>query len=98
LISLLSGILTIYNWGVVCTLLFFLFAIGRFYEEKSGNRSFYQLFLIPAGLFALAAIEYARLVPLISGDLWGDLLRFIGGVVLGGAGFFLLRLMIGGRS
>jgi hypothetical protein len=98
LISLISGILTIYNWGVVCTLLFFLFAIGRFYEEKSGHHSYYRLFLIPVGLFALAAIEYARLAPLISGDILGDLLRFVGGVVLGGAGFFLLRLMIGGRS
>jgi hypothetical protein len=97
LISLISGILTIYSWGVICTLLFFLFAIGRFYEEKSGQRSFYRLFLIPIGLFAVAAVEYVRLAPTIAGDFWGDLLRFVGGVILAGAGLFLLRLMIGGR-
>jgi hypothetical protein len=97
LISLISGLLSIYIWGVICTLIFFLFAIGRFYQEKSRQRSFYGLFLIPIGLFAAAGIEYAWLAPAITGDFWGDILRFVGGVVLGGTGLFLLNLMIGGR-
>lgn len=96
--GLLSGILTIYVWGLVCILLYFLFAIARFYEEKSGRRSFYPLFLIPLGLFAAAAIRYALQAPNIVGDFWGDLMRFIGGVILGGASIYLLNLMIGGRS
>ena len=90
--------LTIYIWGTVCVTLYFLFAIARFYEEKSGRRSYYPLFLVPIGLFAIAAIKYSLLAPLISGDFWGDLLRFMGGVTLTGSGFFLLWLMIGGRS
>jgi hypothetical protein len=98
LINLISSLLAIYIWGVICTLLFFLFAIGRFYEEKSGHRSFYQIFLIPIALFAVAAIVYALSPPIIAGNFWGDALRFIGGVVLGGAGLFLLRLMMGGRT
>ncbi len=80
-------------------LLYFLFSIARFYEEKSGRRSFYMLFLIPMGLFALAAIRYVMLpAPDITGDVWGDLMRCIGGITLGISGGFLLRLMIGGRS
>jgi len=75
-----------------------LFAIARFYEEKSGRRSFYMLFLVPLLLLGIAAIIYAPLSPLIVGNFWGDLLRCLGGVVLGGAGVYLLRLMIGGRS
>jgi hypothetical protein len=98
IINFISGILTIYIWGTVCVALYFLFAIARFYEEKSGRRSYYSLFLVPIGLFAIAAIKYSLLAPLISGDFWGDLLRFIGGVTLMGSGYFLLRLMIGGRS
>lgn len=96
--SLVGGILTIYIWGVVCILLFFLFAIGRFYEQKSGRRSFYPSFFVPIALFALAAIRYTILAPAIIGDMWGDTLRFLGGVVVGGFGLFLLRLMMGGRS
>ncbi|HXV43822.1 MAG TPA: hypothetical protein VEC96_12225 [Anaerolineae bacterium] len=96
--SLVSSVLTIYIWGGVCILLFFLFAIGRFYEQKSGRRSFYPSFFVPMALFAAAAIRYAFLAPVIIGDVWGDTLRFLGGVIVGGFGLFLLRLMIGGRS
>ena len=96
--ALVSGILTIYIWGVVCVLLFFLFAIARFYEQKSGRRSFYLSFLAPMVLFAIAAIRYAFLGSTIAGDLWGDLMRFMGGIILGGFGLFLLKLMIGGQS
>ena len=95
---MLNSIFTIYVWGRVCILLFFLYAIARFYEEKSGRRSHYMLFLIPIVLFAIAAIRYALLGSGITGDFLGDLMRCIGGVVLGGTGIFLLGLMIGGRS
>ena len=77
--------------------MFFLFAIARFYEEKSGRRSFYTLFLIPIGLFGIAAVKYAFSDQGIVGDIWGDSIRFLGGVILGAAGYFLFRLMIGGR-
>jgi hypothetical protein len=96
--SLVTSLLTIYIWGVVCVLLFFLFIIGRFYEQKSGRRSFYQSFFVPIALFAIAALRYTFIAPAIVGDLWGDISRFLGGLVVGGVGFFLLRLMIGGRS
>ena len=96
--NLVTSILTIYIWGVVCILLFFLFVIGRFYQRKSGRRSYYPSFFVPIALFAFAAIRYAFLAPAIVGDLWGDVLRFLGGVIVGGFGLFLLRLMIGGRS
>lgn len=96
--SLITGFLTIYIWGVVCILLFFLFIIGRFYEQKSGRRSFYQSFFVPMALFAIAALRYTFIAPVIVGDVWGDISRFLGGLVVGGFGLFLLKLMIGGRS
>ncbi len=98
MINQISSVLTVYNWGLVCILIFFLFTVARFYEQKSGRRTYYMLFLIPIILFAIAAVRYASLAPNIVGDLGGDLMRCIGGVVLGGVGLFLLRLMIGGRS
>lgn len=96
--TFVNSILTIYTWGIVCILLFFLYAIARFYEKKSGRRSFYWTFFIPMTLFALAAVRYVWLAPAIAGDVWGDLLYFVGGVTLSGSGFFLLRLMVGGRT
>lgn len=96
MINLISILLTIYIWGLICVLVFFLFAIGRFYEQKSGHRSYYHFFLFPIAAFAIAALIYTSIAPTIVGDFWGDLLRFTGGLVLTGAGFFLLQLMIGG--
>ncbi len=96
--NLVTGVLTVYIWGIACILLYFLFTIARFYEKKSGRRSFYASFLIPIVVFAGAMVRYALLAPLFVGDVLGDMLRFIGAIVLGGFGFFLLRLMMGGRS
>jgi hypothetical protein len=95
--SLVNNLFTIYSWGIVCILLFFLFSIARFYEKKSGRRSFFLAFWVPIVLFALAAVRYLIVAPAIAGDFWGDIMRFLGGITLGGLGFFLLRLMIGGR-
>jgi Zn-dependent protease with chaperone function len=91
-------ILTIYTWSVVSILLLFLVSIARFYEKKSGKRSFYQLFLIPAVFFIIATIRYVFISPSIAGDFFGDMSRFIGGIILIGVSFYLLKLMIGGRS
>ena len=96
--SQLSVILNVYIWVAVCVLLFFLFAIGRFYERKSGRRSFYQAFPIAAVIFSIATIRYIFFAPLIVGDLWGDIFRFVGGLIAGGFGLFLLKLMTGRHS
>jgi hypothetical protein len=96
--SLVNNILTIYSWGVVCVLLFFLFSIARFYEKKSGRSTYYWSFVGPIILFALAAIRYVFLMPNIVGDVLGDLMRFLGGLLVLLSGVFLLRLMTGGRS
>lgn len=98
MIDIVNTALTYYTWGIVCILVFFLFTIARFYQEKSGRRTYYALFLIPTALFAMAAFIYAPLSPQIVGNFWGDLLRGVGGILLGGIGLYLLRLMIGGRS
>jgi hypothetical protein len=72
-----------------------LFEIGRFYQEKSGRKSYYLLFLIPTGLFAIAAFIYAFWPSLIFGVFWADLFRFVGGLVLISVAYFLLKLMLG---
>ena len=94
--SLLANVLTLYIWGGVSVLLFFLFAIARFFERKSSRRSLYPLFLLPILLFMGSAIRYI-LVGDFVGDLWGDLGSVLGGMLVCGLGFYLLNLMTGGR-
>ena len=94
---LITVILDIYTWLVIGILLYFLFAIARFFEKKSGQRSFYPAFWGCIILFGLATIRYVFATPLIVGDLWGDTFRFIGGLVLSGFGLLLLKRMIGGN-
>ena len=83
---------------MVCILVYCLFAVARFYEQKAGQKSYYAIFLVLIVLFALAAIRHLWVVPKIVGDPWGDIMRFLGGVTLMGAGYFLLKLMMGGRK
>ena len=93
---LLADVLTLYTWGGVSVLLFFVFAIARFFERKSSRNSFYPLFLLPILLFMGSALRYV-LVSDFVGDLWGDLGRVLGGVLVCGLGFYLLHLMTGNR-
>ncbi len=94
--ALLGSILTLYTWCGVSVLLFFLFAIARFFERKSSRQSLYQFFLVPVVFFVSSAVDYA-----FAGDFMGDPLadlgRVIGGATLIGLGYFLLHLMTGGR-
>ena len=96
--EILNRVLTIYNWGIVVILLIFQFLIARFYEKKSGQRSYYALFLIPALLFLIASLRYAFGVCDLAGDVWGDGLLFMGGGILVVLSTLLFRLMMGGKN
>ncbi len=94
--ALLGSILTLYTWGGISILLFFLFAIARFFERKSSRKSFYQLFLLPVLFFVGGALRYIWAGD-FAGDPLADLGRGIGGALVCSLGYFLLDLMTGGR-
>ena len=89
--------LTLYSWTILVVILVFLFLIARFYERKSGQRSHYAYFFIPALLFLVASIRYAFGTDDLAGDAWGDGLFFVGGGVLAALSTLLFRLMMGGK-
>ena len=97
-VALTSFILNVYTWVAICILLLFLFFIAQFYEKKSGQRSFYPAFLISIACFALAAFLYLPLLPAITGNVLGDILRFVGGLTLVIFGLMLFSFMMGGRA
>jgi hypothetical protein len=94
---ILNSALTLYNWGIVAILLIFQLLIARFYEKKSGQRSYYILFLVPTLLFLVASVWYAFGSDDLAGNVWGDSLLFIGGGILAALTTLLFRLMMGGK-
>jgi len=94
MIQTIGAILVLYGWIAVAILLFFLFLIGRFYEMQFRQRSYYQLFLLPLGLFLAGAIWYVLNTQDFVGVLGPDLLFLIGGLVLIGLGYTLYRIMM----
>jgi hypothetical protein len=95
--KVLSGVLTLYNWAIVAMLLAFQFLIARFYEKKSGQRSYYVFFIVPAFLFLIAAAWNIVKDGDLAGNVVGDGLLFLGGGILVGLSTFLFRLMMGGK-
>lgn len=103
---ILGSILIVYSWIVAAILVFFLFLIARFYELRFGQRSYYQLLLIPLSLFVAAAIWDAFFVndqtgdPLLDfvGATGPDLLLLVGGLLLLILCYSLYRTMMGGRG
>lgn len=106
LIHTLSSILIVYSWAGAAVLVFFLFLIGRFYEVRFGQRSYYQLFLVPLVLLIIGAIWDAFFAnsytgnPLLdfAGGFWPNLFFLIGGIVLTILCYALYRTMMGRRG
>jgi len=106
LTQIFSSMLVAYSWIAAAFLVSFLFLIGRFYEVRFGQRSYYELFLIPLGLFVVAAVWDAFLVNIYTGNplldfvdaLGPNLLILLGGLVLIILCYSLHRTMMGGRG
>ncbi|MFQ6014713.1 MAG: hypothetical protein ACE5NP_04645 [Anaerolineae bacterium] len=80
--EIIAAGLILYAWLLMNLNVFFIFLIARFYERKAQKRSYYQFFLLPIGLFVLAAARYSLLAGDFVGDLSGDLALLFGGVTL----------------
>lgn len=89
--------LSLYAWVAVAICLAFLYMIARFYEIKSGERSYYQVVLLPAVLFVAGAAWYAMSTQDFMGQVVPDVMYTTGGAVLVVWGAYLIRLMTGGR-
>jgi len=96
-VQALQPVLTVYAWIVAVVLVAFLALIARFYEVKSGERTYFRLFLVPALLFLTAGLRYAFASDGWVGDLSADLLLCVGGASAILLGQSLLRRMTGGR-
>lgn len=95
---LLIAALNLYVWGLTIAIIFFLLLIAKFFQEKAGIRSYYELFIIPIGMFILGALQYAWHAHQLVGEVSGDIFFFCGGVALVLLGSYLRWLMVGKRK
>ena len=95
--EMIKGALAIYAWVVIEILIVFLGRIAYFYAKTSGQRVGHYFLLLPALLWAAGAIWYFARGGEFIGQPAGDLLLFVGGVLLCLFGFRLQELMTGGR-
>ena len=87
---------TIIAWFLLAILLAFLLLIARFYESVSTERTHFWMFGLPVIVFGLASARYA-FINQLGGDMLGDGLWFVGGVILAGLCIYLYKLMTAGR-
>lgn len=98
------SVLNLYSWALAGALIYVLYQIARFYQEKYAElyadqprqRTYAVLFFIPLVLFPLAAGRYALLGTQI-GDLMSDLAFLLSGIVLAATSYYLYRLLMGRR-
>jgi hypothetical protein len=93
----LAAVATLYVWVVAAILMFFLYLIGKFFEEKAGRRTYYQGFLIPLFLCLGAGLRYLFNGQDFVGDIVGDALLFGAGISVIALSNYLLHLMVGER-
>ena len=95
--TILTKLLTLYVWMGTAALLMLLYRIAHFYQVTTGLRSYYHFFLVPVAFFVAGMLRYLMIDIGFAGDIMGDLLFFLGGVSLSLIGYYLLKLMTGGR-
>lgn len=95
--EMVKYILAIYSWGVIGVLLVFLWRIAYFYEETSGQRVPHYALVFPSLLLVASVVWYLIRDVEFTGQPIGDLLLFVGGVLLLAFGSRLQELMTGER-
>lgn len=92
-----NQLLLLYTWFPLAGVIALMLLIARFYQKFSGDRTYYNLYLVPLALFGLGMVRYAS-VDLIAGDTPGDLLLGTAGIMLLSLSVLLYRRMTAGRK
>ncbi|NLE77641.1 MAG: hypothetical protein GX605_12940 [Chloroflexi bacterium] len=95
--SLISRLLMLVAWVGATLLVFCLYMIARFFQQKSDQRSHYVWFLLPLVLYLVAALYYTLPGNDFAVNPVADLVFCAAGLTTLLLGNHLLRLMTGGR-
>lgn len=92
----LHALLSVLIWCGMALLIGLLALIARKYERLSGERTYFQAYIVPVALWAGAIARLAARDRVV-GDALGDLLLGLGGLVLAGLCWHLYRCMTSGQ-
>ncbi len=93
----INQFLYLYSWFPLAALIFIVLLIARFYQNFSGERTYFSFYIVPLVLFGASAVRYASLDQ-VAGDMLGDLFSGAAGIVLLYLSTILFRLMMMGRK
>lgn len=102
---IINLVFSIAIWVGIVLLQIIVMSIARFFEHTSGQRTYYQLYLVPISLTSISAMRYLWRVFLVA-DRWPDFvgdplansLMFISGLWLIGLSNALHEKMMGGKT
>lgn len=95
--SLVSRVLMAWAWVAATAILFCLYMIARFFQQKAEQRSYYELFLVPLVLYLLASFQCLLPGSDYATNEVANTLFFLAGSSTLALGSYLLNLMTGGR-
>lgn len=93
----INQFLYLYSWFPLAALIVMVLLIARFYQNFSGERTYFSFYVIPLVLFGASAVRYASLNQ-VAGDMFADVLSGAAGIVLLYLSLLLFRLMMTGRK
>ena len=91
----MEGVLHLASWWIFAFIMTVVMLIARFYEKKAGQRTLYQLYILPILLFISAGIAYFLSDGTFVGDKYGDLFLTGAGLLTVALVGFLYTLMMG---
>ncbi|MFN8564119.1 MAG: hypothetical protein U0703_21445 [Anaerolineae bacterium] len=89
-----NQLIILYGWFLLVGLMLFLMLIARFYQRFAGEKTYYQLFLIPMMLFGVQVVRRTN----YAADTLGNASAALGGIVLLALSLYLYRRMTAGRG
>lgn len=95
--SLVSRVLIAWAWVAATAILFCLYMIARFFQQKAEQRSYYQAFIIPLVLYLFASFRCLLPGSDFATDGTANALLFVAGSGTLALGSYLFHLMTGGR-
>ncbi|MCS7285555.1 MAG: hypothetical protein RMK30_00585 [Anaerolineae bacterium] len=93
----MENLLQLFSWTLFSLILVVVMFIARFYERKSGRRTFYQFYPLAIFLFLAAALIYTGKGGDFVGDFRGDVFFSLGGLLTSALAAYLFELMMGKR-
>lgn len=96
-LTALNQFLLLYSWFLLAVLIWIMLLIARFYQQFSGDQTYFRLYFVPLVLFGVAAVRYASINQMY-GDWFGDLAYGSAGLVLIILSLRLYRQMTAGRK